>query len=719
MNTIPIAPETKNNYIYAITSWKNEYQLATISESQLTYQPFISQIYAKTYQAKVEWNYKWFLKYQSGSTQEGCVSYINLPSLLWNNEGIVDLLETENTQTVPYYIVNQWENLPYHPNNELWNIKPNNIIQFLRKNASAHLVTVCEEVLKELSEKSWTLDQNDEEILINFWAENPQNLKDKILPQSPISTVTYKSCDDIKHLESKTFWKTSSVNYWWTCEPWVDFICNNWVWEHDGEDKTNYPSLVQCVVGTPAFCSSTTINEYSLTQKNHWESQIVEKTDLSFLNWVKILSQNFVCNNGSYEISWSETWEVTACSIDYYKSNENCESVWIWYFSANDSIERMACSNKSNHSTYSTSWSGSNNCEYTCEEWYAGTSCAAKQKIITTAQHNSRTFNFDQFTLLYGTPQTKTSKPLTITGWTSSLTATFTLNSNGNDVALSNLSEAILCNTWYTAVWNQCKRYIVSYDSWRRWSDDTYATSCQGYKNPTWDYVYSWAVWDWIYWIHADMNPPFKVYCDMTTEGWGWTVITNSFANNAWDTTKPFNVNWSTISVNWVGDITNLSNNFHISMNKYLALANQNHQVEYVWYAKSGNASSPWQKTLQYSNHYLETDGYYTWKGSYVSWAKVVYPDKKLTTTDSDNDTHSGNCAAVYGSFGWYTACHDAHFWSNTEDITQACSPGSSYLLTNWDRDSGWRAVCNGYSNWWPDAGWAYNTWYQLKIMVR
>lgn len=208
MNTIPIDPETKNNYIYAITSWKNEYQLATISESQLTYQPFISQTYAKTYQAKVEWNYKWFLKYQSGSTQEGCVSYINIPSLIWNNHGEVDLLETENTQTVPYYIVNQWENLPYHPNNELWNIKPNNIIQFLRKNASAHLVTVCEEVLKELSEKSWTLDQNDEEILISFWAENPQNLKDKILPSSPILTVTYKSCDDIKHLESKTFWKT-------------------------------------------------------------------------------------------------------------------------------------------------------------------------------------------------------------------------------------------------------------------------------------------------------------------------------------------------------------------------------------------------------------------------------------------------------------------------------------------------------------------------------
>lgn len=476
---------------------------------------------------------------------------------------------------------------------------------------------------------------------------------------------------------------------------------------------------MQCIVGTPAVCTSILFNAYSLSQKNHWENQMAEKTDLSFLNGVKMLSQNFVCNNGSYEISWAETWDITACNIDYYKNNESCESVWIWYFSANDSIERIACSNKPNHSNYSTSWSGSNNCEYTCEEWYTGTSCTAKQKIITTAQHNSRTFNFDQFTLLYGTPQTKISNPLTIIGWTSTLTAIFTLNSDGNDVVLSTPSESISCNTGYTVVWTECRRHIISYDSWKRWSDDSYAKSCQEYRNPTWNYTYAWAIGDGIYWIQSDMNPAFKVYCDMTTEGWGWTIVTNSFANNSWDTTKPFNVNWSTISTIWVWNITSLSNNFHISMNKYLSLANVNHKVEYVWYAKSGNISSAWQKTLQYSNHYLESDGYYTWNGAHVSWTQVAYWGKRLTTIDNDNDSHSTNCSDYYGSFWWYTACHSAHFWSTTDDRTLACTPDNPNLLTTWERDFWGRAVCNGYSNWWPDAGWAYNTWYQLKIMIR
>jgi hypothetical protein len=56
-----------------------------------------------------------------------------------------------------------------------------------------------------------------------------------------------------------------------------------------------------------------------------------------------------------------------------------------------------------------------------------------------------------------------------------------------------------------------------------------------------------------------------------------------------------------------------MSNNFHISMNKYLVLANITKPVQYVWYAKSGQPNDHWQKTLAYSNHYLENDGFYTW----------------------------------------------------------------------------------------------------------
>ncbi|MGE4443436.1 MAG: FISUMP domain-containing protein [Candidatus Altimarinota bacterium] len=101
------------NYAYGITATKQEYQIGTLLENDISYveTPFISSAYADKiyYKAGVKGNYKGYIQFGTG----GINYVVNIPSLLYNFSGSIDIngvnLQDENV----YFITDKGENLPY------------------------------------------------------------------------------------------------------------------------------------------------------------------------------------------------------------------------------------------------------------------------------------------------------------------------------------------------------------------------------------------------------------------------------------------------------------------------------------------------------------------------------------------------------------------------------------------------------------------------------
>lgn len=97
---------------------------------------------------------------------------------------------------------------------------------------------------------------------------------------------------------------------------------------------------------------------------------------------------------------------------------------------------------------------------------------------------------------------------------------------------------------------------VLQAGGYRTWSNGTFATSCASYASPVTGYSYTGATGDGTYRIQPPGQMATDVYCDMTTDGGGWTMIVHGGAPGSLT-----GATWNVASSVNPGSITTAANN--------------------------------------------------------------------------------------------------------------------------------------------------------------
>ena len=151
-----------------------------------------------------------------------------------------------------------------------------------------------------------------------------------------------------------------------------------------------------------------------------------------------------------------------------------------------------------------------------------------------------------------------------------------------------------------------------------------------------------------------------NVYCDMTTDGVGWTVIQRNKKNSLVN----FNRNWTDYEEGF-GD---LYTEFWHGLSAMHCLTQRGQWEMRVDYQKNDKTWS----YLHYnqfsvgsaSEEYPLTVGGFTGVGT-DQFALQPHNGMKFSTPDNDNDKWGANCAASYKNGWWYNGCY--HININTQ----------------------------------------------------
>ena len=160
------------------------------------------------------------------------------------------------------------------------------------------------------------------------------------------------------------------------------------------------------------------------------------------------------------------------------------------------------------------------------------------------------------------------------------------------------------------------------------------------------------------YTINPDNQTAFQVYCDMTNDGGGWTMLQRRF-----DGSVDFNQNW-TISEKTFGNLTGEHWLGLINMHRLTASAPQELRVDLEdfyrikLYARYSNFTVGSTST----KYRLLVSGYSGTAGD-GGRGLSYHSGSKFTTIDRDNDSRSsGNCAVVNSSGPWwYNNCYNVN----------------------------------------------------------
>ncbi|KAL5517896.1 hypothetical protein EMCRGX_G003531 [Ephydatia muelleri] len=154
-----------------------------------------------------------------------------------------------------------------------------------------------------------------------------------------------------------------------------------------------------------------------------------------------------------------------------------------------------------------------------------------------------------------------------------------------------------------------------------------------------------------VYTIRPDrQGRAFKVYCDMTTDGGGWTVF-----QRRKDGSQNFYLPWN----NYVNGFGNIGGEFFLGLIKIHRLTQKNDselrvELEQWSGSKSYAKYSSFAVGNSASKYPLTVSGYSGNAGDSMSYHNGM----KFSTYDQDNDVWNGNCAQTYKGAWWHNQCH-------------------------------------------------------------
>ena len=171
-----------------------------------------------------------------------------------------------------------------------------------------------------------------------------------------------------------------------------------------------------------------------------------------------------------------------------------------------------------------------------------------------------------------------------------------------------------------------------------------------------------------VYTVNPTNKSSFEVFCDMNTDGGGWTVFHKRFNGfvgfyRGWDEYK-----------NGFGD---LRGEFWLGNEKIHQLTEIPSQLRVEI-----NTTSNGYRYAKYSNFTVtnEASNYTLFVGFYSGTARdqlTYHNSMAFTTKDRDNDKKSSNCAVTYRGAWWYSSCYGSNLNSNYG--------GNTYYTWYWD----------------------------------
>ncbi|XP_019861251.1 PREDICTED: fibrinogen C domain-containing protein 1-like [Amphimedon queenslandica] len=157
-----------------------------------------------------------------------------------------------------------------------------------------------------------------------------------------------------------------------------------------------------------------------------------------------------------------------------------------------------------------------------------------------------------------------------------------------------------------------------------------------------------------VYPIKPDDGPAFQVYCDMETDGGGWTVF-----QRRQDGSVDFYRNWTDYE-NGFGDLTG---EFWLGLSKIHRLTKEGSNTLRVDLGDFNNDTayanySTFSVSDGSTEYILTVGGYSGTAGDSLAWNHNGF---RFSTRDNDNDRYGGNCAKSHIGGWWYNNCHHSN----------------------------------------------------------